>query len=102
MQLFLLMTAAMSFSFGGYFMKLSEGLTKSGPIAAVLALFCLGAGLQMVAMRNTEMTVTYIIVLGLEAITATAIGVLLLNEGFTVSKFLGVLIVVVGIALLRA
>lgn len=83
-------------------MKLSNGLTKGAPTAVVMGLFCLGAGLQMYAMRNTEMTLTYIIVLGFEAITATTIGALFLQEGLTLKKLLGVAIVVIGIALLRA
>jgi small multidrug resistance pump/quaternary ammonium compound-resistance protein SugE len=102
MQLFILLCAALSYSIGGYFMKLSDGLNRGGPMTAVMILFCLGAGLQMYAMRNTEMTITYVIVLGFEAITATAIGALLLHETFSLTKFLGVLVVVLGVALLRA
>ena len=56
----------------------------------------------MFAMRQSEMTVSYMMVLGFEAITAVAIGSLFLNEGFTLSRLLGVLIVAVGVAVLRA
>lgn len=102
MQTLILLGAAVSYSVGGYFMKLSHGLTKGGPIALVMGLFCLGAGLQMYAMRNTEMTITYIMVLGFEAITAMTIGALFLNEGLTLTRVLGVFIVIVGVILLRA
>lgn len=102
MQTMILLGAAMSYSVGGYFMKLSHGLTKGGPTALVMGLFCLGAGLQMYAMRNTEMTITYIMVLGFEAITAMTIGALFLNEGLTMTRVLGALVIVLGIILLRA
>jgi small multidrug resistance pump len=100
--MFLLVVAAISFSIGGYFMKLSDGLTHSLPTALVLGLFCLGALLQTLAMRHTEMTNTYILVLGLEAITALGLGLFFLGEGVTLTKFIGIMLVVGGVAILRA
>jgi multidrug transporter EmrE-like cation transporter len=97
----LLITAAFSYSAGGYFMKLSEGLTKGLPTTLVFGLFCLGALLQTIAMRHTEMTVTYIVVLGVEAITALLLGWLFLGEGLTLVKLAGVLLVVIGVVVLR-
>jgi multidrug transporter EmrE-like cation transporter len=101
MNTLILIGAAVSYSLGGYYMKLSQGLTKAGATGAVMALFCLGACLQMYAMRQSEMTSNYIIVLGLEAITALSIGIFFLNEGITWPKLIGVCIVVVGVAFLR-
>ncbi|MEZ4867594.1 MAG: SMR family transporter [Caldilineaceae bacterium] len=101
MNLLLLLTAALSYSIGGYFMKLSDGLTKGGPTAVVLALFCFGAVLQTIAMRHMEMTATYIIVLGLEAVTALLLGLFLLGETISLLKLFGILLVAGGVALLR-
>ncbi len=101
MNTMLLIIAAFSYSVGGYFMKLSEGLTKGLPTALVFGLFCLGALLQTVAMRHTEMTVTYIVVLGVEAITALILGWLFLGEGLTLMQLAGVLLVVIGVVVLR-
>ncbi len=98
----LLVVAALSYSIGGYYMKLSEGLTRGGPTALVLALFALGALLQTVAMRHGSMTITYIIVLGIEAITALALGVFLLGEGFSPLKMAGLTLVFLGIIVLRS
>lgn len=98
----LLVVAALSYSIGGYYMKLSEGLTRGGPTALVLALFGLGAILQTVAMRHGSMTITYIIVLGIEAITALALGVFLLGEGFSPLKMAGLTLVFLGIIVLRS
>lgn len=97
----LLISAAVSYSAGGYFMKLSEGLSKGIPTALVLALFCLGALLQTIAMRHSEMGVSYIVVLGLEAITALILGMFLLGEAISLAKFIGIVLVVLGIVVLR-
>lgn len=101
MQIVLLLAAALSFSIAGYYMKLSEGFTSITPTVIVLGLVCLGASLQILGMRHNEMTTACIMVLGLEAVTAVLIGSLFLNEGFTLTRLIGVLIVAVGIAILR-
>lgn len=98
----LLIVAAFTYSVGGYYMKLSEGLTKGGPTTLVLGLFCLGALLQAVAMRHAEMTITYIAVLGLEAIASLLLGLFFLGEGVTLTKLLGVLLVGIGVIVLRS
>jgi multidrug transporter EmrE-like cation transporter len=92
---------ALSFSIGGYFMKLSAGLTRLRPTVMMVLFFSIGTVLQTVAMRGEQMAVTYIVVLGFEAITALALSMLLLHESGSVSKFAGVAFVLVGIALLR-
>jgi multidrug transporter EmrE-like cation transporter len=70
----------MLYSAGGYFMKLSQGLTVRVPTAMVFLCFCLGAALQTVAMRDEALTVTYVIVLGLEAVVAYLLGTVLLQN----------------------
>ena len=93
--------AALSFSIGGYFMKLSAGLTQLRPTVLMFAFFSVGTVLQTVAMRGEQMAVTYIAVLGFEAITALALSMILLKESGSMSKFAGVALVVAGIVLLR-
>jgi multidrug transporter EmrE-like cation transporter len=99
---FLTGLAALSFSIGGYFMKLSAGLTQFRPTMLVFAFFGVGACLQTVAMRGEPMSVTYIVVLGFEAITAFSLGVFLLGERSSATKMAGVGLVLAGIALLRS
>jgi len=94
--------AALSFSIGGYFMKLSAGLTHLRPTVLMFAFFSVGTVLQTVAMRGEQMAITYIVVLGFEAITALLLSILLLHESGSFSKFAGVALVLVGIALLRS
>jgi multidrug transporter EmrE-like cation transporter len=93
--------AALSFSIGGYFMKLSAGLTQFRPTVLVFTFFAIGAGLQTVAMRDQQMAVTYIVVLGLEAVTAFSLGVFFLNESGSLAKLAGVGLVLAGIVVLR-
>jgi multidrug transporter EmrE-like cation transporter len=93
--------AALSFSIGGYFMKLSAGLTQLRPTVLMFGVFSVGTIFQTVAMRGEQMAITYIVVLGFEAITALVLSMVLLNEGASLSKFAGVALVVAGIVLLR-
>jgi multidrug transporter EmrE-like cation transporter len=93
--------AALSFSIGGYFMKLSAGLTHLRPTVLMFAFFSVGTVLQTVAMRGEQMAITYIVVLGFEAITALVLSIVLLNESGSISKFAGVALVIAGIVLLR-
>jgi multidrug transporter EmrE-like cation transporter len=94
--------AALAFSIGGYFMKASAGLTVFRPTALMFTCFTVGAGLQTIAMRGQQMVVTYIVVLGLEAISAYSLGVFVLKEGNSVGRLAGVALVLAGIVLLRA
>jgi quaternary ammonium compound-resistance protein SugE len=96
----LVLASALAFSVGGYATKLSEGLTRAGPTFWMFALFLLGAALQGYAMRGTALSVTYVVVLGLEAVTATALG-LLLGEGLSLLKCVAASLVLAGVVLLR-
>src|SRR5215469_1336104 len=71
----LLVAASIAYTLGGVCMKYSEGLTKVRPTALLFLLFVGGAALQALAMKNSEMAVTYIFVLGLESILAFVLGV---------------------------
>ena len=55
----------------------------------MVAFFSVGTVLQTVAMRGEQMAITYIVVLGFEAITALALSMILLHEGGSLSKFTG-------------
>ena len=101
MNALFVIAAALSFTLGGYFMKYADGFSRLTPSMLVLVLFCLGATLQTFAMRQQEMTSVYIIVLGVEAISAFTLGTLLLGETLTWQKLVGGVVVCVGVMLLR-
>jgi len=94
-------SAALCFSVAGYFSKLSHGLTAPGPTAAMFVLFLIGSALQSVAMRNESMAVTYVVVLGLEAVAAYLLSVWLLDESSSMWRIGGIALVVAGIVLLK-
>ena len=63
----MVVVAAIFFTVGGIFMKLSDGLTRVWPTLVVFALFVAGASLQTIAMKREDLAVTYLIVVGLES-----------------------------------
>jgi multidrug transporter EmrE-like cation transporter len=102
MELLLLVVAAIAFSAGGLCMKLSAGLTQPAATAAFLALFVIGAVVQALAMRRSDLAVSYVFVLGLEAVVTMILSVWFLHEGLPPQRLAAVVLVVIGIAWLRA
>ena len=94
--------AALLFTVGGIFMKLSEGLTKFWPTTIVFALFVIGAAVQTLAMKREDLAVTYLWVVGLESILAFMFGVLLFSESCTPARIAGVALIAGGITSLRS
>jgi multidrug transporter EmrE-like cation transporter len=102
MSLLLLSLAAIAYATGGLFMKASEGVTRPWPTLAFVALFIAGALLQARGMKDTELSVGYVVVLGLEAVVAVLLGTLYLQEALTWPRGAAILLIAVGVAWLRA
>ena|SRR5471030_1057999 len=96
-----LVLASVAYSFGGLFMKLSAGLSRPWPTAAFLGLFVAGAVLQAMGMRQADLGVSYIFVLGVEALVTVLLSVFYLNEHCPPARLAAIAVVVVGIAWLR-
>lgn len=101
MALFLLVAASLAYAVGGLFMKQSDGLTHLGPTVAFLTLFAGGASLQALGMRQGDMGVSYVFVLGVEAVVAVVLSALVLHERYSPSRLAAVVLVLIGIAWLR-
>lgn len=101
MYLLMVLVAAISFVIGGVYMKLSEGLSQLVPTLLVYLFYVAGASLQTFAMRNSDLGVTYLFVLGLESVLAFWFGVLLFQEDYSYLKLLGMSLIVAGIILLH-
>jgi multidrug transporter EmrE-like cation transporter len=101
MHIYLVIFAALLFSAGGYFMKLSQGMTQLVPTVAFMFLFLLGAVMQTFALEKTQLSVTYVLVLGIEAITAFLLGIFMLGENTTPFKVGGTVLILFGIIALR-
>ena len=100
MRLALSIAAALLFATGGFFMKTSDGLTRLKPTVALFLCFGFGAACQSLAMKRSEMGSVYILVLGLEAIAAFALAMLVLDERVTLAKSLGIALIGAGVWLL--
>ena len=98
----MVLSAAVSFACGGVLMKYADGLRNPNPSMFVFLLFVLGAALQIVAMRGTDLSVTYLVVLGLEAVLSFMFGLVVFKESITLLKVVGAIIVVLGIIVLRS
>ena len=101
MQLVLAGVAALFFTVGVVFMKRADGHRNASATAVFLVLFAVGAAVQSHAMRGAELGPTYVVVLGLEAALAVALGAILFAEPLTLAKAAAVLLIVGGIAILR-
>jgi multidrug transporter EmrE-like cation transporter len=103
MYLFIAIIAALSYSVGGIFMKLSEGYEKLVPTILVYLFFLGGASLQIwLLSRNPNLGVNGLIVSGLDALCTVLFGILLFKEGYTSTKLVGIFLVVVGAIFLRS
>ena len=101
MALAQLILASIVFAVGGLFMKLAQGMSRPWPTIAFSLLFLTGAMLQSLGMRGADMGVSYVFVLGVEALVATGLSAAYLHEGFPPSRIAAVLLVVIGVAWLR-
>jgi multidrug transporter EmrE-like cation transporter len=101
MHIYFVILAALMFSAGGYFMKLSNGMTQFVPTISFMLLFLFGAVMQTFAMEKTQLSVTYVMVLGIEAVTAFLLGIFLLGENTTPFKLGGTILILFGIIALR-
>ena len=101
MALSLLVFASIAYAVGGLFMKHSDGVTRVLPTLAFLALFVSGATMQAIAMKQADMGVSYVFVLGVEAVAAVLLSAFVLHERYPVSRLAAIALIVVGIAWLR-
>src|ERR1043165_9374664 len=101
MALTQLVVASVFYAVGGLFMKLSQGLSRPWPVLAFMLLFIAGAALQAHGMQGEDLGVSFVFVLGVEAIAATALSTLYLHESLSPSRIAAVLLVVAGVAWLR-
>lgn len=101
MRILFLIMASGAFATGGLCMKYSQGLSNIIPSVGVFLLFGIGAAFQARAMARTEMSVAYVFVLGLEAVMASLLSVVVLHERMNSMRALAIVVIVVGIGLLQ-
>ncbi len=103
MDLFIAIGAALSFVVGGFFMQMSQGLSQIVPTISIYLCFGLGATLQALVMhRSGEMGITYVLIVGLEAVLAVSCGIFFFKEGYSLMKLVGIALVTIGVVFLRS
>ena len=94
--------AALAFTFGGVFMKLSHGFSQPLPSLAMLGLFGLGAVLLTLSIEaRGELGPAYLVVLGLEAVLAFVFGAMLFGEHPDLGRVIGLALLIVGMILIE-
>lgn len=84
-------------------MQMSQGFARIGPTALLYICFGLGATCQTLAMQKSgEMGMTYILIIGLEAVLAVVCGSVLFHENYSILKLVGVVLVTIGVLFLRS
>jgi multidrug transporter EmrE-like cation transporter len=101
-DILLSLSAALSFTVGGIFMEWSDGLSRFWPSLAIYGLFCAGASFQTLAIKNTSMGATYVLVVGLEAMIAMALSIFILKENHSILNLGGVVLIIIGVIFLRS
>jgi quaternary ammonium compound-resistance protein SugE len=100
MNLVELILASVFYAAGGLFMKLSAGLTRPAPALAFSTFFLGGACLQALGMRQRDLGMATILVLGVEAIMTLVFSLLVLGEGMSAQRAVAIALVLVGLGLL--
>ena len=101
MTLFMLIAASIAYAVGGLFMKQSDGVTRLMPTIGFLVLFGCGAAMQAIGMKQADMGMSYVFVLGVEAIAAVLLSAVFLGESYSVSRLGAIALVLIGIVWLR-
>jgi multidrug transporter EmrE-like cation transporter len=102
MYLVLVMVAALAYTLGGMYMKLSKGLSKLVPSLLVYFFLIAGASMEAIAMEGSSLGVTYLFVIGVEFILAFLGAAFLFRESYSHGSLFGVSLIVAGIIMLSA
>jgi small multidrug resistance pump len=101
MTLLMAIAAALAYTIGGTFMKLSGGLSILGPTLLVYLCFGVGASLQTLITAKSPLGVSYVLVLGLESILAVTFGAIFFKEHYSWQGLFGISLVLAGVTILR-
>jgi small multidrug resistance pump len=82
-------------------MKPAEGFTRLWPSIGVAGCFLLGAVLLARAVATGDLSTTYVLGLGLEAVASVAVGLVVLRERVSAVQAVGLGLVVFGMAAIR-
>jgi small multidrug resistance pump len=93
--------ASVAFSIGSVMLRPSAGFTRLAPSIAAACCFLIGAALMARALLSDTVSAAVVLGLGIEAVVAVSIGLIVLGERITMLQGGGIALVVAGVALLR-
>jgi multidrug transporter EmrE-like cation transporter len=97
-------TSAFFYAVGSIYMAKSQGLSQLVPALIMFSLYLGGATFQTFATSNfsNSMGLTYMFVLGLEALIAPTFGAIFLQERYGMLQLAGISMIVCGVITLRS
>jgi quaternary ammonium compound-resistance protein SugE len=84
-----------------YAMKLSDGLSRPGPVIVTLVSMALSVGLLALAMKTLPLGTAYTVWTGIGAVGAFVVGIVVLGEAVTVTRVLAAVLIVAGLVLMK-
>ncbi len=96
-----MLAASVVFALGGVFMTMAAGFTRVWPSVAVVGLFAIGSYLLACAVQRGGLSAAYTVGLGVEALLSMGLGIYLFGERPSLTKTLGMGLILVGVAGVR-
>ncbi|HWK42716.1 MAG TPA: multidrug efflux SMR transporter [Croceibacterium sp.] len=84
-----------------YTMKLSEGLTRPGPLVITFVAMTMSIGLLALAMKSLPLGTAYTVWTGIGAVGAFLVGIVVLGEAVTVMRVTAAVLIVSGLVLMK-
>ena len=84
-----------------YAMKLSDGLSRPGPVIVTFGAMALSVGLLALAMKSLPLGTAYMVWTGIGAVGAFVVGIFVLGEAVTTLRVLAALLIVSGLVLMK-
>jgi multidrug transporter EmrE-like cation transporter len=94
--------AAIAYSIGGVFMKLSAGFSILIPSLLVYLCFGIGASIQTLLTDQSQLGLSAILVIGIESVLAAGCGMAFFHETYSMPSVMGIGLIVAGVAVLRS
>ena len=86
---------------GTTFMKLSDGFSKISPSIAMGIFYLFSLTMLTFALKKFEVGTAYAIWSGFGVALITLIGIIFLKENITVSKIVGIFLIIIGVVILQ-
>lgn len=101
MTLAIAIAAALAYTIGGVFMKLSRGFSILIPTLLVYYCFAVGVSIQTHLTTMSKLGLSYVLVLGLESILAMIFGAVIFKESYSWPALFGVVLIIAGVAIVQ-